>query len=230
MTAGRHNDNLEASIGRLIRGSTYKDLSTVCIIPTRGVIPAKVVQYWLGLMTPMNQKFIRLFIEKMEVGDAYNTGIQTILDNPELRKWKYVLTMEEDNCPAPDGLLKLYESMNKYDVVAGLYWTKGEGGQPMIYGDPRVMPRNYIPQIPIPDTVQECNGLGMGFNLFKLDIFKKVPSPWFKTLQEYQHGQGVRMCTQDMYFYDNAAKFGYRFACDNRVRVGHWDQNNEVMW
>jgi len=116
----------------------------------------------------------------MEVGQAYNTLIEGILANPELSKYKYILTIEEDNMPSVDGLLKLYESMDKYDVVQGLYWTKGEGGQPMIYGDPKVMPKNFIPQMPRIGEVMQCNGLGMGFNLFKLDMFKDpdIPKPW----------------------------------------------------
>jgi hypothetical protein len=150
--AGRNNANIKAARDRLIRGSTYKDLSTVCIVATRGMIPSKVVQSWMNLAAPMNQKFMRIFIEQMEVGEAYNLGVQTVLDNPELSKWKYILTMEEDNCPSPDGLLRLYESIEKFDAVGGLYWVKGDLGQPMIYGDPKVMPKNYIPQIPQPDT------------------------------------------------------------------------------
>jgi hypothetical protein len=225
---GGHNQNLDQSRARLIQGGTYKDLSTICIVPTRGLIHYKVVQSWMSLMTAMNQKFFRIFISNMEVGEAYNAGIEMVLNNPELSKWKYILTMEEDNLPPPDGLLKLYESMHKYDVVGGLYWTKGEEySQPMIYGDPKVMPKNCAPQLPIPGTVQECNGLGMGFNLFKLSMFKdeKIPKPWFKTVQE----NGAQF-TQDLYFYLNAAKEGYRFACDNRVLVGHMDVQNDKIY
>lgn len=229
---GRHNQDLDLSRGRLIQGSTYRDLSTICIIPTRGLVHYKVVQSWMGLMTPMNQKFFRIFISNMEVGEAYNAGIEMILANPELSKWKYILTMEEDNLPPPDGLLKLYESINKYDVVGGLYWTKGDGGQPMIYGDPKVMPKNCVPQVPIPNMVQECNGLGMGFNLFKMSMFKdsKIPKPWFKTVQEWSPEKGGACYTQDLYFFLNAAKEGYRFACDNRVLVGHHDAANDMIW
>jgi hypothetical protein len=227
---GRNNANIEAARDRLIRGRSYRDLSTICVVPTRGMIPSKVVQSWMNLAAPMNQKFMRLFIENMEVGDAYNHAIELILANDQLSKWKYVLTLEEDNCPSPDGLLKLYESIQKFDVVGGLYWVKGENGQPMIYGDPGVMPKNYIPQLPQLDTVQECNGLGMGFTLFKLDLFRKVPKPWFKTLQEYAPNQGMRMATQDLYFFQEASKYGGRFACDTRVRVGHWDNDNQIMW
>jgi hypothetical protein len=228
--SGFHNANLETSRSRLVRGSSYRDLSTICLIPTRGAISAKIVQSWMGLMTPMNQKFMRLFIENMEVGEAYNWAIEQILANPELSKWKYILTLEEDNAPPPDGLLKLYDSMDKFDVIGGLYWIKGENGTAMIYGDPSVMPRNYIPQIPVPDAIQPANGLGMGFTLFKMSAFKKVPKPWFKTLQEYTQSGGVKSATQDLYFFDNAAKHGLRFASDNRVRVGHWDDHTKTMW
>ncbi|CAB4121833.1 hypothetical protein UFOVP19_12 [uncultured Caudovirales phage] len=212
--------------------NAYKDLSTICIVPTRGVIPAKVVQSWMGLMSPMNQKFTRIFVIQMEVGAAYSTTIEQILQNPELSKWKYILTLEEDNTVPPDGLLKLYENMDKYDVIGGLYWTKGVDGKPMCYGKKDVYPMNFIPFMPEPDVVTPCNGLGMGFTLFKMDIFKnpKLPKPFFNTLQKYTEGQGVQAYTQDLKFFEDASKLGYKFACDPRVKVGHYDYVNDQMW
>jgi hypothetical protein len=229
---GRHNTDLDKSIERLEQAKTYRDLSTVCIVPTRGAIPAKVVQSWWSMFTPMNQKFIRVFAVAMEVGVAYTSSIEEILSNPDLSKWKYIMTLEEDNMPPPDGLLKLYEDMDKFDVVGGLYWTKGEAGQPMIYGDPKRKEMNFVPQKPIPDTVQECNGLGMGFNLYKMDIFRdpRVPRPFFVSLQEYSAGTGAKSYSQDLYFYENIRKLGYRVACDTRVKVGHYDSNFDVVW
>jgi hypothetical protein len=80
------------------------------------------------------------------------------------------------------------------------------------------------------DTVQEANGLGQGFNLFKLSMFKELPKPWFKTLQEYNPNTGVRCYTQDLYFYENASKYGYKFACDTRIKVGHLDKQSGIVW
>jgi hypothetical protein len=227
--AGYHNKSDAAA--RLKKARSYKDLSTICVIPTRGMVDAQVVESWWGLMTPMNQPFTRLIVKGMEVGDAYNAAIETILANDVLNKWKYVLTLEEDNLPPPDGLLKLYESMDDFAVVGGLYFTKGEMGQPMIYGDPSGI-LNFVPQVPIADTVQECNGLGMGFNLFQLDLFRdeKIPRPWFKTLQEWSPAEGGRAYTQDLYFYENARKAGYRVACDTRIKVGHKDVSSGMVW
>ena len=133
--------------------------------------------------------------------------------------------------PPPDGLLKLYENIDDFACVGGLYWTKGEGGQPMIYGKPGSVPM-MAPQIPEPEKVVECNGLGMGFTLFDMDVFRdeKIPRPWFKTLQEWSPESGGRAATQDLYFYENARKAGHRVACDTRVRVGHLDSVNDIVW
>lgn len=229
---GVQNRDLEKAQSRLTKGQTYKDLSTIIIIPSRGTMPTKVVQSWMNLMMPMNQKTFRMFMLGMEVGDAYNQAIEYILSNPELSKWKYICTIEDDNCPPPDGLIKLYEGIKEYDVVGGLYWTKGEGGQPMIYGNPNEIPLSFRPQLPVEESLQPACGLGMGFNLFKLDIFKdsRIPKPWFKTEQSYKEGVGARSYTQDLYFYENAGKLGYKFACDTRIKVGHFDVNQDMMW
>jgi hypothetical protein len=156
-----------------------------------------------------------------------------VLENADLSAFKFILTLEEDNAPPADGLIKLYESIDTYDAVGGLYWTKGESGQPMCYGDPTVMPLNFIPQIPQPDTVTPCNGLGMGFTLFRTEMFKDKRfdyGNWFKTKQEVVPGKGTYVMTQDLWFFQKARELGYKFACDSRVKVGHYDAAAQLMW
>jgi hypothetical protein len=228
---GIHNRDERRSRKRIKDGKAYRNLSTVCVVPTRGTIPARVVENWMGLMVPMNQAFVRMFVSGMEVGAAYNAAVETITEHPVLRDFKYLLTMEEDNMPPADGLLKLYESMDDYAVVAGLYWTKGEGGQPMIYGDPKGI-LAFQPQVPKPDAVQPCNGTGMGFTLFDMRLFsdERIPRPWFKTIQEVTPGGGIAMGTQDLYFMGNVRRAGYKIASDNRVKVGHLDSETGMVW
>ncbi len=230
--AGLHNASDYTA--RLKKEKTYRDLSTIIVCPTRGMIPARIVQSWQGLIRPMNQKVLGpIFMEGMEVGEAYNQVIKMVLENPELSNFKFLLTLEEDNAPPVDGLMKLYESIDEYDAVGGLYWTKGEGGQPMCYGDPSVMPQSFMPQIPHPDTITPCNGLGMGFTLFRMEMLKDKRfeyGEWFKTIQEVTPSGGVTMMTQDLWFFMKAREMGYKFACDSRVRVGHYDAANQIMW
>ena len=231
-TAGIHNASDYTA--RLEKEKTYRDLSTIIVCPTRGMIPARIVQSWQSMIRPMNQKVVGpIFMEGMEVGEAYNQVITMILENPELSKFKFLLTLEEDNAPPIDGLLKLYESIDDYDAVGGLYWTKGETGQPMCYGNPADMPLNFIPQIPAPDTVTPCNGLGMGFTLFRLEMFRDErfdAGNWFKTKQEVAPNGMAQVYTQDLWFFQKAHELGYKVACDARVKVGHYDAANQIMW
>lgn len=229
---GAHNKNLEKSVQRVKDSKMYEDLSTIIICPTRGMFPTRVVQSWMKLLKPMNQSVAGpIFAESMKVDAAYNALIEYILGHDYLSKFKYILTIEEDNLPPSDGLLKLYESMDKYDVVGGLYWGKGENGFPMIFGDPtNDDPLDVKPQLPRIGEVQEARGLGMGFNLFKLDMFRKIPGPWFVTEEGKDENGQEQMVTQDIHFYRKAAKYGYKFACDTRILVGHYDTNADKVW
>jgi hypothetical protein len=185
----------------------------------------------MKLMKPMNQLVAGpIFAESMKVDDAYNNLITYILNNPYLSKFKYILTIEEDNMPPADGLLKLYKGMKDYDVVGGLYWGKGENGFPMIFGNPNKDKKDVAPQTPIKGILQHCNALGMGFNLFKLDMFKQIKGPWFKTVQEVgEYGDEIHL-TQDIYFYRKAADAGYKFACNTDVHVGHYDSKKDKVY
>jgi hypothetical protein len=228
--AGRHNED-PASVERVRRSRMYADLSTICVIPTRGTIPARVVESWWDLIRPLNQSFRRVFVSGMEVADAYNEAIETILGHPILSTWRYVLMLEEDNLPPPRGLLKLYESMEEFACVGGLYWSKCEDGFPMIFGAPGDQ-SDIAPQVPIPDAIQECNALGMGFTLLRLDVFRdeRIERPWFRTLQAYSPEYGPLKETQDMHFFAKVRRAGYRVACDTRVRVGHLDTRTGIVW
>ncbi len=76
-----------------LQGSTYKEASTVIVIPSRGMIPHQVVSRLQALIAPMNQKRAILFATGHEVGAAYNAMIAMILSHDELKKWKYVMTL-----------------------------------------------------------------------------------------------------------------------------------------
>jgi len=230
--SGIHSKDFDRTVQRLSTSRAYQDLSTICITPAISGIPPKVVLSWRNLMAPMNQKFLHIILENMEVGDAYNAGVEFILNHPELSKWKYILTLETDNMPQPDGLLKLCESIKEFDVVGGLYFTKGDGGMPMIYGNPKEIPLSFRPQQPMPNMIQPACGLGMGFTLFRTSIFKdkNLRKPWFQSKQSHTPGVGSACYTQDLYFFEDAFKLGYKMACDTRVTVGHYDYANDRIY
>ncbi len=227
---GRHNANLDASAGRILEGGSWKKQRVIVILPAANNIPTKVALSHWQLIFPPNQAVYRMAALGMEVGDAYSTSIDQILAHPELSQWEYILTIEHDNIPPQDGVVRLIEDLEQhpeYACVGGLYWTKGETGVPQIWGDPRDPQLNFRPQVPIPGTIQECCGTGMGFNLWRLSMFKdsRLRRPWFKTICG---AEGVG--TQDLYAWADFRKYGYRCAIDNRILVGHYDQVNDITW
>lgn len=204
----------------------YKNCSTIWVTPTRGTCATRVAFSWANVCGAPNHALVRMCIEGYEVGEAYNQAIIQILSSPQLSNFAYVLCVEEDNTPPPDGLLKLCDSIQKYDGVSGLYWLKGPDGCPQIWGNPEE-PFTYAPQ-PIKETLQECNGLGMGFTLFRLEMFKNPGfqfGKWFKTMSD-----SSQVSTQDLYFCKRAKELGYKFAVDTRVKVGHLDLATGEIW
>lgn len=243
----------------VLAGDTYKDLSTIIIIPTpwktekktflncikckhkneyvhtslSGLNPAFISSF-KNLIKPMNVPCLEMYVPGREVGDAYSSAINMILENPALAKFKYILTIEHDNLipfmPNTMGpLITLYEHMDKYDVIGGLYRLKGEPPIPLIYGDPKQKREAISGMFKVRydwklGDVVECNGMGMGFTLFKMDIFKdkRLEKPFFKTVTEHT-ASGPALYTQDLNFFEKIRKLKYRCAVDTRVVLAHMD-------
>jgi hypothetical protein len=228
---GVHNLNLEAARGRILEGGSWKRQRIVQVLPAGAAVPTKVVHSWLNLLFPPNQAVYRHTCIGEEVGKAYSDAIEGVLAHPDLSTWEYLLTIEHDNVPPPDGVLRLLKRMEEHPefaCIGGLYWTKGEAGVPQIWGDVTDPVVNYRPQAPEPGKLVECCGTGMGFNLWRLSMFKdaKLRRPCFKTLASAEEGVG----TQDLYFWTDARKHGYRCAIDCDVLVGHHDSATGITW
>lgn len=237
LTAGFHNEDLGKSTLRVIEGGTWRKQRTVMIMPSSDMLPARAALAWASLMMPPNQACHRMLALGCEVGDAYTRAITEILAHPDLSQWEYILTVESDNIPPPDGLVKLIKQMDahpEFACIGGLYWCKGPDGCPHIWGDITDPVVNYRPQPPRAGELVECYGTSMGFNLWRMSMFKdeRLAKPWFKT-HDGSEGKGIG--TQDLAFWGDARKYGYRCAVDCSVLVGHIDYNGsfgprDMIW
>ena len=228
-TRGFHNTNMEASTARIIQGGSWKKQDIVLLLPAAKTVPTRCVMSWMALMFPPNQAVHRVAMLGLEVGDAYSRAIETVLANPQMASAQYILTIEHDNAPPNDGVVRLLAHMEahpEFDCISGLYWTKGKGGVPQIWGDPKD-PTNYRPQPPR-GGVQECNGTGMGFALWRMSMFKdtRLRRPWFKTVCSAHEGSG----TQDLYAWSDFKKWGHRCAVACDVLVGHYSVDEDFMY
>jgi hypothetical protein len=215
---------------QLIKGASWKKQRIIVILPADAMIPAKVALSHWNLVFPPNNGVVRILAQGMEVGEAYSNTVDMILNHSELNKWEYILTIEHDNMPPQDGVLRLVERLenNKHlAAVSGLYFTKGYGGVAQIWGDATDPIINFRPQVPKPGELIECCGLGMGFSLMRIRMFKDstLRKPWFKTIAGKDGA-----ATQDLYFWNDARQKGYRCAVDCSVLVGHYDAENDIVW
>ena len=217
---GYHNADLAKTAGRLIQGGSWKKQRVVVVIPAGETISTRAYLAHRNIAFPPNQNNVWIAAEGMEVGKAYSQAIEGILANPEIGQWEYLLTLEHDNLPPPDGVTRLIKQMEahpEFSCIGGLYWLKGPEGKAQIWGDPKDPILNFRPQPPDPNGgLVECCGTGMGFNLWRMSMFRdeRLRKPWFKT---------AAGCTQDLYAWTDFKKHGYRCAIDCSVRVGHYD-------
>lgn len=224
-----------------IAGTTYQDNSTIVIIPTRGMVHQRFAQGLLNMIAPMNQKRAVVWASGHEVGKAYEAVIEFIKSNPELSTWKYIMTVEDDNLVPPDAHIRLLESIEagKYDAVGGIYFTKGDLNMPMAYGDPaeyfktgvlEFRPRDLRSALLSKQRIVEVNGLAMGCTLYRMELFKQFPPPYFVTVADLVEGKGACAFTQDLYACERFKRAGKRFAVDLNVKVGHLDINSGEVY
>lgn len=209
--------------GEVIQGNTWKKTRIIKLMPSANLIAAKVALSHENLIYPPNQGCYKMLCLGMEVGDAYSQAIENILAHPDLSTWEFILTVESDNIPPPDGVLKLIKRMDEHPELAGiggLYYCKGPQGCSHIWGDIMDPVVNFRPVAPRPGELIECYGTSMGFNLWRLEMFrdKRIKRPFFET-KASRDGVG----TQDLAAWVEFRKFGYRCAVDCDVLVGHFD-------
>ncbi len=226
---GKLGGDMHGTRARLIKGGSWKRQRIILILPADSMISAKVALSHWNLIFPPNNGVVRILAQGMEVGHAYSAAIEQVLAHPDLKDWEFLLTIEQDNAPPQDGILKLIEDLEahpEFAAISGSYFTKGPGGVWQGWGDPSDPVLNFRPQIP-KGGLQEVCGLGMGFCLFRLSMFKddRIKKPWFET----KKGIGG-VGTQDLAFWSEARKYGYRAAIDANVPVGHYDCKEGIMW
>jgi hypothetical protein len=228
----------------------YRDCSTAILMPTRGMVHVKVMRSQLEALMhwPMNQKRCNYDAIGLEVGAAYQYLTETALSNPVSKNWHFIATWEDDNIVPYDGVHKLFDAIHTcidcgssinpeswtcaeghrgIDGISGIYFAKVRPPIPMVFGDPKseeleFRPRNVAEAIEKSEVI-EVNGIPNGFAIFRADLFRQLPKPWWKTSSGTQDDPDGAF-TQDLFFCKLAKeKLSARFAVHCGVRVGHID-------
>lgn len=229
---GHFSRDLQVTRKNLIRRGIHKPQRIVLVYPAIAPVDPKVMFSQWNILFPQNQRVQRVLALGQEVGHAYANAFESVLTHPEYGQYEFFLTMETDNMPPPDGVVKLLAQMEahpEFTAIAGLYFTKGDQGYAMIMGDPNE-PMNFRPQPPIDGELIECCAVPTGFTLWRMADFRAsarraADSDWF--LGQTDLGGVV---SPDIHFWTKARPLGFRCAVDCDVKVGHYDLEAGIIY
>lgn len=143
--------------------------------PATGLVRMEWVSARYGQIIPTNWSHVE-FVQYMssyiplgfQVAEAENIIAKQMIEG----EFEWLLSIEHDNVLPPNAFVKLNQYMIKGDipVVGGLYFTKGQPPEPMIYREPG---KGYYADWKLGDKVW-CRGLPFGCTLIHRSIIKAL--------------------------------------------------------
>ena len=200
-------------------------------IPTLGrPVPMDWALALKNLNPPINFNVNYSMIYGNEVANARNTFAQQAID---LRS-KYLFFLGDDVVVPPHTLKQLIfrmENTPEILVVGGVYCSKSDPSAPLVFRGDGV--GSYW-DWKIGEFFS-VTGLGMDCTLIRTEVFNKLSKPWFKTVDDSQHLDGINsseMWTEDLYFLKKVKdELGDDLVyCDASIICDHWDIYNNKKY
>ena len=196
-------------------------------IPTRG---KKVGFEWaLSFFQqnyPLNTERNFNIVKGKPVDEARNQIVKNAMD----WKAKYLFFWDDDVAIPPFAVRKLMYDLEQADddvmVAGGIYCSKEDYPAPMVFKENGNGPYWRWKQ----NEVFECEGIGTGCMMIRMEVFKHLAEPWFKTVDEApEPGSEVimRRVTDDLYFCKKVTEAGFKIVGDGSILCIHWDYSSD---
>lgn len=143
--------------------------------PTTGTIRMEWAAARYGMVIPANYsnvsmvQYLNGFIPlRYSIADGQNMIVQEAVKN----NYEYLLLIEHDTIPPADALIRFNQYMRdkKYPVVSGLYFTRSDPAEPMIY---RGRGSSYYTDWKLGDKVF-CDGVPTGMLLVDMKLMREI--------------------------------------------------------
>lgn len=233
--------NKEAKVEDMIIGS-HQRCHIMMAIPTLGMVPIEFMFAAMRLQMPINGQVFQHIVKGMEVGEARNKAVEAIMMMKKDDRPKYLFFMGDDMIPEWDAFVRVYEAMEeeKWDVLTGLYFWKGEPPTPLVWRADhvgRMIPgKDFI----VGERVW-VDLTGLDFTLIRVSLLEAMTGPWFKTgpslraeipeqLEPYIVQQSVVTHTEDAWFCAKARKLKAKMGVHTGVRVSHMDIKSGAVY
>ena len=238
-------------------------------VPTEGIIRIEWAAHRYGQIIPINWQMGDFTISYspdhspsveavgFSIDDAYNVIIKHAIN----QRVEWLLTIEDDVLVPHDLFLKIAQYMEekKYPIVSGLYYSKGNPSEPLIF---RGRGNGVFKDWEMGDKVF-CDGIPFGCMLVHMSILKHlyevspeytapngdkvkkvIETPRKKYIDPETKAYMTQVGTQDLYFCDRLIKDNifektgwdlianqkYPFLCDTSIYCGHIDRQTGVVY
>jgi hypothetical protein len=169
---------------------------------------------------PMNFNRYLDVVKKKPIVEARTKIVEAALE----QKAKYLWFLDDDVQPPFFAARRLIYDLEQADddvmVAGGIYVSKGELVEPIVY---RGNGQGPFWKWKVGD-VFDVTGIGTGCMMIKMELFEKLPKPWFKEIDRGPNGEWVNVHqSDDLYFCDRVVEAGYKLVADGNVICIHWD-------
>lgn len=160
----------------------------------------------------------------MSVAEARNSSIR----KAKAEGFNYIFWIDDDTIVPRNALVQLIS--HDADIVGGFYYRKyvpleSVGMREVLVEGNRKVPsriRNYK----VGDILHNTLVLPSGITLIKLDVFDKIPEPWYTTVLI----ESAPAITEDTYFCQKARDAGYDIITDTGVQGIHVDMASNKIF
>jgi SAM-dependent methyltransferase len=154
---------------------------------------------------------ITSFDSTMPLSTNRNKCVQRAIDGG----WDYLCFIDHDNILPPDAVARLWQY--NLPVVGGLYFERSYPHLPLLYTFNPVT-QDITVALDYPKGLVKCDVLGMGCSLWKTEVFKQFPSPWFAYRRV---GEGEAYGTEDIAIFQKLKALGIPVHVDTNLTIGH---------
>jgi len=161
-------------------------------------------------------------------GRYINFGRQKLAEAAIDAKMDYIFWIDADQTYPEDTISVLLK--HDKDIVGGITGKRNDGS-PCVWNFTTLEEQLMFRQTKLLKQLNtkamtglhkvEC--LGMGGILTKINVFDKIPSPWFQTVYIYANAEirGGDSIGEDVYFYQKAKEAGLEVWVDTDIVFGH---------
>jgi len=118
-------------------------------------------------------------------------------------------------------LLKHLEEDPQKGIVGALYYQRSvDEHWPVIMQSNGDGGYFFLTPVEISRQLQKVDVTGGGAMLIRMEVFDRIPSPWFEP--EFDYGTDIQICKK-------VAEAGYTIWCDTSLEIGHTRMEREIV-